>query len=146
MLNELILGKILPLNFHFGRLLDLKYKIIISFMEVLNTHTPPPNPQTHPPPLNDRKKSTYIYITISNFFMMGSQFKLLRQKFRPSPYTLPSGSSAIYTRGAERRVYGWGGMGWDGMGWMGWTGYQKCPSIFFILCGYIDHVYVYLYI
>ena len=33
----------------------------------------------------------------------------------------------------------------DGMGW-GWTGYQKCPSIFFILCGYTDHVYMYLYI
>ena len=29
------------------------------------------------------------------------------------------------------------------MGW-GWTEYQKCPSIFFILCGYIDHVYIYL--
>ena len=24
-------------------------------------------------------------------------------------------------------------------------GDQKCPSIFFILCGYIDYVYVYLY-
>ena len=35
-----------------------------------------------------------------------------------------------------------GGMGWDGVGW---TEYQKRPSIFFILCGYIDHVYVYLY-
>ena len=37
--------------------------------------------------------------------------------------------------------------GW--MGWMEWDGmdgteYQKCPSIFFILCGYIDHVYIYL--
>ena len=30
--------------------------------------------------------------------------------------------------------------GWDG------AGYQKCPSMFFILCGYIEHVYVYLYI
>ena len=29
----------------------------------------------------------------------------------------------------------------DGMdGWDG-TGYQKCPLIFFILCGYIDKVY-----
>ena len=37
-------------------------------------------------------------------------------------------------------LMGWGWMGWDG------TGYQKCPSIFFILCGYIDHVYVSLYI
>ena len=41
-------------------------------------------------------------------------------------------------------------MGWDGMdgmdGWDGWMGYQKCPSIFFILCGYIHKVYTYLYI
>ena len=30
-------------------------------------------------------------------------------------------------------------------GWVdGFTEYQKCPSIFFILCWYIDHVYVYL--
>jgi hypothetical protein len=36
-------------------------------------------------------------------------------------------------------------MGWDGMGWDG-TGYQKCPSIFFILSGYIGKVYIYLYL
>ena len=29
-------------------------------------------------------------------------------------------------------------------GWGWWTGYQKCPSIFFILCWYMDHVYVLL--
>ena len=36
-------------------------------------------------------------------------------------------------------------MGW--MGWDGWDGteYKKCPSMFFILCGYIDKVYTYLY-
>ena len=28
---------------------------------------------------------------------------------------------------------------------MGWTEYQKCPSIFFTLCRYIDNVYMYLY-
>ena len=41
---------------------------------------------------------------------------------------------------------GWDGMdGMDGMdGWDG-TEYQKCPLIFFILCGYIDKVYTYLY-
>ena len=33
--------------------------------------------------------------------------------------------------------------GWDG--WDGWDGDQKCPSIFFIICGYIDYVYIYLY-
>ena len=37
------------------------------------------------------------------------------------------------------------GMGWDGMGW-GETGYQKCPSMCFILCRYIDKIYTYLYI
>ena len=31
-------------------------------------------------------------------------------------------------------------------GWGEWTEYQKCPSIFFILCWYIDHAYVYLYV
>ena len=29
-------------------------------------------------------------------------------------------------------------------GWMGGTEYQKCPSMFFILCGYIEHIYIYL--
>ena len=28
----------------------------------------------------------------------------------------------------------------------GWMEYQKCPSNFFILCEYIEHVYTYLYI
>ena len=28
----------------------------------------------------------------------------------------------------------------DGVGWDGWAGRQKCPSIFFILCGYIDQI------
>ena len=32
----------------------------------------------------------------------------------------------------------------DAMGW-GRTGYQKCPSNFFILCGYIDYVYMNMY-
>ena len=27
----------------------------------------------------------------------------------------------------------------------GWDGPEKCPLNFFILCGYIDYVYVYLY-
>ena len=27
---------------------------------------------------------------------------------------------------------------------VGWTEYQKCPSIFFILCGYIGNVYTYI--
>ena len=32
-------------------------------------------------------------------------------------------------------------MGWDGMD--GWMGYQKCPSISFILSTYIEHGYMY---
>ena len=35
--------------------------------------------------------------------------------------------------------------GVDGLDGMGWTGYQTCPSIFFILCRYIDQVYIYSY-
>ena len=33
----------------------------------------------------------------------------------------------------------------DGMGWDGWMEYQKFPSNFFILCGYIEKVYTFLY-
>ena len=51
--------------------------------------------------------------------------------------TAPSGVQlSIYTASAKREF--------DGTGWTGWTGrteYQKCPSIFFILCGYIGKVY-----
>ena len=37
---------------------------------------------------------------------------------------------------------GMDGMGWDGL--MGWTEYQKYPSIILILFEYIEHVYTYL--
>ena len=36
-------------------------------------------------------------------------------------------------------IYGW-------MGWMDGMGYQKCPSTFFILWVYIDHIYITSYI
>ena len=36
----------------------------------------------------------------------------------------------------------WDGMGWDGMRWDK-TEYQMGPSIFFMLCSYIDKIYVY---
>ena len=84
--------------------------------------------------------------------------------FRLCTYNVPSGSSDNpygEARSAEfcvrKRILGFqfrGGFlpkkilenvlfgGWDG--WDG-MGYQKCPSIFFILCGYIDKVYTYLY-
>ena len=34
--------------------------------------------------------------------------------------------------------------GWDGLdGLDGWDGHEKCPSNFFILCGNIDHIFIY---
>ena len=62
-------------------------------------------------------------------------------------YNVPPGSSDyIYTTRPKAEF--------DGTGWTGWTGGtggrvdgpEKCPLNFFILCGYIDYVYVYLYV
>ena len=62
------------------------------------------------------------------------------------PYILASGSSAIALSGpkglTERASASL--MGSDGMGWTR-TVHQKGPSIFFIFCGCIDYVYIYLY-
>ena len=44
------------------------------------------------------------------------------------------GSKRSTRRAREAREFTDGWMGWDGMGWDG-TEYQKCPLIFFILCG-----------
>ena len=60
--------------------------------------------------------------------------------FGQAPTMSLRGPGKIYTRGPKGRVYGW----MDG--WMGWMEYQKCPSNFFILYGYIENVYTYLYI
>ena len=54
---------------------------------------------------------------------------------RLSNHNVPSGPSAnpyVEARSAE--------LWWDGTD--GTDGQQKCPSLFFILCGYIEHVYV----
>ena len=64
------------------------------------------------------------------------------------PYTVPSGSSApSLTKEDEGRASA--KREFDGMGRTdgtdGLDGDQKCPLIFFILCGYIDKVYTYLY-
>ena len=56
--------------------------------------------------------------------------------FRLSNHNVPPGSSVNPYDGAR------GAREFDGTGW---TGYQKCPLKFFILCGYIDKVYTYLY-
>ena len=63
----------------------------------------------------------------------------------------PFGVQSRSTSEARRAEFTDGWMGWDGMDEMGWDGmdgwteYQKCHLIFFILCGCIDKVYTYLY-
>ena len=51
-------------------------------------------------------------------------------------------ASPFYTHDSEVKCTNRGG-GWDGLD--GLDGDQKCPLNFFILCEYIDYVYVYLY-
>ena len=60
-------------------------------------------------------------------------------------YNVPPGSSAPASINEARRAEFDGTDGTGGTGWTGRTEYQKCPLNFFILCGYIDYVYVYLY-
>ena len=72
---------------------------------------------------------------------------LVRYKSHPNQFlTVPSGvKRRIYNKSAKREFSV--GVGWGG--WVGWTGYQTCPSfpsIFFILYGYIDKVYVSVYV
>ena len=66
-----------------------------------------------------------------------------RTAFREvSSYSVPSGLRAdLHARPEGPSLMGRVGR----TGGTGGTGYQKCPLIFFILCGYIDYVYVYLY-
>ena len=67
--------------------------------------------------------------------------------FRLGTYNVPPGSSAPrLTTSAKHEFDGMGWDGWDGMDEMDGMGRnQKCPSMFFVLCEYIDHVYLYLY-
>ena len=54
---------------------------------------------------------------------------------RLGTYNVPSGSSATsLTIEREGRVW------WDGL-----DDHQKCPSMLFILCEHLEHVYIYLY-
>ena len=55
--------------------------------------------------------------------------------------------SVLQPRGTrrQRQLVLTDGMGWDGWDGMDGMGYQKCPSIFFKLCEYIDKVYTYLF-
>ena len=54
----------------------------------------------------------------------------------------PGSSDYIYT---TRPKAEFDGTGWTGGRVDGLDGPEKCPLNFFILCGYIDYVYVYLY-
>ena len=58
--------------------------------------------------------------------------------FTSNRYSVPSGSRTDLHDETPRAEFT--------DGWMNGTGYQKCPSIFFILCRYIDHIYIYIYI
>ena len=72
--------------------------------------------------------------------MVGGFYWFVKKMVQKNQYTynVPPGSSA--------NPYGEAGSAeFDGTGWTGRTKYQKCALIFFILCGYIDKVYTYLY-
>ena len=58
--------------------------------------------------------------------------------FLAHTYNVPPGSSDSASKPSAKREF-------DGTGRDGTDGDQKCPSIFFILCEYIDKVYTYLY-
>ena len=61
--------------------------------------------------------------------------------FDPAPtMSLRGPGLTIYQRGRRPSLRM---DGWDG--WMGWTEYQKCPLKIFIICWYIDKVYIYLH-
>ena len=70
--------------------------------------------------------------------------------FRLGTYNFPSGSSAPSLKrpkawaSAQREFDGTDG-GYGTVGTDGTDGDQKCPSMFFILCWNIEHVYIYLY-
>ena len=64
--------------------------------------------------------------------------------FRLGTYNVPPGSSAPSLTTSAKREF-------DGTGWTGWTGGtggtgdQKCPLKIFILCWFLDKLYIYLY-
>ena len=62
-------------------------------------------------------------------------------------YNVPPGSSILTLTARREAPSLMGLMGRVGrVGRVdGWDGPEKCPLIFFILCEYIDYVYVYLY-
>ena len=84
---------------------------------------------------------TFLFLGLKVIFKnLGRVGDFFWCNFENHTYKVPSGSSEALHRGREAAEFTGGWMGWDGMG------YQKCPSIFFILCVYVDHVYMHLYI
>ena len=67
--------------------------------------------------------------------------------FRLGTYNVPEGpSDNPYVEGRSPEFDGTDGTGGtDGTDWTGWTVDQKSPLKIFILCGYIDKIYAYLY-
>ena len=81
-----------------------------------------------------KKGVANIRTTKAFFFLFWNQVgKLEYDCQKSSPYTLPSGSSASYTRCSERQVY----VFMDGCMRLGIKQFFN----FLILCGLIDHVY-----
>ena len=100
-----------------------------------DTFDTPSHPSIHPsiPSVNK---------TFSRF--QKGRWKIVKKNGQVPTISL-RGPSAIYANERRRREF-WA-VSYDNLrmdGWMDRTGYQKCPSIFIILWGYIDHVYMYL--
>ena len=70
-------------------------------------------------------------------WLQASLARTVPKPFPTNSVPLPPGSSSASTRRARSTF--------DGVGRVGRVGNQKCPLIFFILCGYVDYVYIYLY-
>ena len=80
---------------------------------------------------------------LSPFFLSSSDVNWGWVKFwYVSTYSVPLGFRADLHDEARRAEFSYGSM--DGMEWDG-TEYLLRSLIFFILCGYIDKVYTYLY-
>ena len=69
----------------------------------------------------------------------GQKFKFTAGRWTKQPQC-PSGAQCTHFRKTRPKAE------FDGTGRTGRTdGEQKCPLIFFIFCGYIDKVYIYLH-
>ena len=89
---------------------------------------------------NNRRTQAFLVKISCQVGKLGYNSHGRTQSFRSFDQALTSPSGVqrrIYTTSAEREF--------DGLvGGSGGTGYQKCPSNFFILCEYIGNVYTYI--